>query len=466
MDTHYLDKIIPIISQYKEQDLISSSYWDVIYHSLYLTHELLKLKKFTLINKINPAFFEEHIICIDLLSYEQKSFKYIPDKILKSESFWIQALEKNYTYISKIPHNILLENKQLSFWIFEKFYQHAVMEYFPEKLKDNFEICYLAVSKNTENFKFFSEKLKNNLYIFEVLYRIHNKNFKYSDCFKLAGNKIHSNYKFAKKSILENPSTFAIVDKSLKNDIPFFLEMLNESQFILQYANFDIKKNETYVSASIAKNPLSIEFAADSLKSSLQFLISIHKYIENCDNFNNFAKFIDSKLFSDFKFIEKYFNIISKNSSYYLLGENICSDQTIMKNFVFKDIKAFGFASSELKSDIEFIKDCYYFHNQIDILKQFNIDSPQSKIFTMLDEKSLNDIIFIKNLYENFRPIFKNVIFPILNRKKTILTDLLSNEIDLEKGLVHLIERFDLKNKLEEKFDNSQSIIKTPIHKI
>lgn len=68
----------------------------------------------------------------------------------------------------------------------------------------------------------------------------------------------------------------------------------------------------------------------------------------------------------------------------------------------------------------------------------------------MIEESNLNDITFINNLYKEFKPIFKDIIFPIIQKKNTALTQLLSNELNIEIGLSHILGKFELKNKLEQ----------------
>lgn len=456
MDINYLDKISSQLSQYEDSELISSSYWDIIYGNLYLTHELLKLNKFKLFSEINPSFFEEDIISMDLLGYENPPYHYIPQKTLNSDSFWIHALEYNYTYVSKIPENFLANNESLCFWICEKFSDHAILKYFPDKLKNNFDLVYFAVDNNPQNFQYISNDLKNSSYIYEIIYKKSSRKCKSSDYFKLAGNNIRSNYKFAKKSIIENPSSFFMVDESLKNDSAFFIEMLNYSENILKFANSNIKKNELCVLASIEKNPLTIEYADSYFKSSIEFILAIHDVVQEHSNFTEFAKLLDSNIFSNNSFVEKYFTLIYTNSCYHLLQPNIRNNKDIMYTFIEKDINAFNFVSNTLKSDIGFIKSCYEFHNQKHLLQQFNEDSPQSNIFKMLEDSQLNDIVFLQNLYQEFKPIFKDIVFPILQKKRTILTDLLSNELNIENGLNHLLDKFELKNKLENHLGTHQ----------
>lgn len=453
MDIKYLDKIIHLLSQYEDDELISSSYWDNIYNNLYLTHELLKLKKFKLFSEINPLFFKEEIICSDLISYDNPPYHYISPVFLNSQSFWIRLIEFDYSYISKIPENFLKSHNDFCFWLCEKFSDYPVINYLPDSLKNDFDLAYFAVNMNPDNFKSLNSELKNNPYIYEVIFK--NKHIKSSDYFKLSGKSIKSNYKFAKRSIVENPSTFTLVDSSLKDDSAFFLEMLNHSENILKFANHNIKNNEFYVIASIEKNPLSLEFANDRFKSSVPFILSIYDEIKNFNNFSDFVKILHIDVFNNIQFVEKYFNLISENSSYYLLGEDIKSNYELMRAFVFKDMNAFSYVSDDLKNDISFIKECYEYHNQNNILHQFEIDSPQSHIFKMLDQKQLNDISFIQELYQSFKPIFKEIIFPIIQRKKTVLTEQLSNEVSIEQGINHLLDKFDLKNKLENQLHHS-----------
>lgn len=448
MDINYLDKISSQLSRYNDIELIESKYWDIIYNNLYLTHELLKLRTFKLFSKLNTKFFSEDIICLDLLEYDVPAYNYIPTNILNNNSFWIHALEKNYLNISKIPEEILINNQDLSFWICEKFSEQVVFQYFPDSLKNNFDLAYFGVDNNSKNFYFLSENLKNSIYIYEIIYKKNSKNNKSSDFFKLAGSEIRSNYKFAKKSIIENPSTFSFVDDYIKNDASFFIEILNYSDNILKYANNNIKKNEFCVIASIEKNPLSIEFADKKFKSSIDFLLSIKPYLIKFNNFNEFAKLLDISVFSNYLFVEQYFTLISDNSSHYLLGDNIKNDYTIMKKFCAFDINSYKFASLELKKNISFIRDCYDIHND-NKLESFNLNSIQSSIFSMIEDNHLNDIIFLQDLYKEFKPIFKDVVFPIIQNKKTVLTELLSNEINIEKGLKHLLDKFELKDKLE-----------------
>lgn len=450
MDINYLDNISKQLSQYDDKGLISSSYWDIIYNNLYLTHELLKLHTFQLFTEINPDFFQEDIICLDLLGYENPPCHYIPSHIMHSQSFWIHALELNHTYISNIPENLLISNQNLSFWICEKFSNHPVIEYFPTTLKNNFDLVYFAVENNPDNYFFISEELKNSPYIFEIIYKKNSKICKSSDYFMISGKDIRSNYKFSKKSIIENPSSFSTVDESLKNEPSFFFDMLNYSDNILQYAHSSIKKNEYCVIASIEKNPLSLEFADNYFKSSIDFLLSIYHLIEEYNNFSEFAKIIDQKVFSDHRFVTQYFNLIAENSCHYLLGNSIRSDSRLMLMFCSLDINSFQYASSNLKKDISFIRACYDLHNQNNTLEQFNVDSTQSSLFSMIEESNLNDITFINNLYKEFKPIFKDIIFPIIQKKNTALTQLLSNELNIEIGLSHILGKFELKNKLEQ----------------
>lgn len=453
MDINYLDKISNKLPQYEDSELIVSPYWDIIYNNVYLTHELLKLNKFKLFNKIKPQFFNEEIICQDLLGYDNPPYQYIPLKILTSHSFWMHALESNWSYVTKIPELFLKNNEILSFWICEKFSEQAILKYFPESLKNNFDLAYFAVQMNPKNFHFISEELKNSAYIYEIIYKKSSRVCKSSDYFKIAGSEIRSHYNFAKKSIMENPSSFFMIDEILKDDSVFFLEMLEYSDNILKYANSNIKKNQSCVIASIQKNPLSIEFADNHFKSSISFILSLHNTLKNYDNFSEFAKLLNAEIFSDVTFVEQYFTLISDNSCYHLLGINIRNDKKIMEKFCFADINAFNCVSSNLKKDIPFIKICYEYYNEKNILQQFNIDSVQSSLFSMLDEKDLNDIIFLQELYQEFKVIFKEVVFPIIQKKKTILTDLLSNELSIENGLTHLLDKFELKNKLENHFN-------------
>lgn len=454
MDTKYLDNIIVIVSQYEDIELIQSQYWETIFNNLYLTHELLKNKKFQLFEKINPDFFYEDIICLDLLCYDNPPYSYVPDVFLNSSSFWIHLTELDYTYTKKIPESFLQSNKQFCFWLVEKFKQHPVVHYLPTSLQNDFDLGYLAVNMNPENFKALSFELKDNLYIYEIIFK--NKKIKSADYFKLAGTNIRANYKFAKRSIIENASTFAFVDSTLKDSSAFFLDMMNYSDHILKYANKNIQNNELYVTASIEKNPLSIEYAHSRLKSSVNFLISIHDNIIKYPHFIEFAKLIDSSVFNNFSFIDKYFDSIVENAAYYLLGRDIVSDYNTMKKFVCCDINAFAVSSENLKKDITFLQECYDFHNQKNILHQFEPDSYQSSIFKMLSDNQLNDIKFIHNLYTGFKPIFKEIVFPIIQKRKTALTNLLSNELNVEQGINHLLEKFDLKNKLEHQFQSLQ----------
>lgn len=455
MDINYLDKISSQISEYEDAELIKSPYWDIIYNNIYLTHELLKLHKFNLFSEINASFFEEDIISMDLLGYANPPYHYIPQKTLNSDSFWIHALEHDYTYIAKIPTQFLVDNESLSFWICEKFSEYSILQYFPEQLRNNFDLAYFAIENNPNNFHYLSEDLKNSSYIYEIIFKKNSRKCKSADYFKVAGSDIRSNYKFAKKSIIENPSSFFMVEDSLKNDPAFFIEMLNYSENILKFSNSQIKKNELCILASIEKNPLTIEFADSYYKNNINFILSIHDIIKEHKDFTGFAKLLNSEIFSDYEFVQSYFELISENSCHYLLGNNIRNNQEIMKKFVFMDIGAFKFSSNDLKNDILFIRECYDFHNKQNVLQQFNEDSPQSLIFKMLEETQLNDIVFLQKLYQEFKPIFKDVVFPIIQTKKTILTELLSNELDIENGLTHLLGRFELKNKLENNLSNS-----------
>lgn len=447
MDTKYLDNIIIKLSQYEDLEILESPYWDTVFNNLYLTHELLKLKKFVCFEKINPDFFNEDIICMDLLCYDNPDYHYIPKSFLQSRSFWVRLVEQDYTYIKKIPESFLISHKDFGFWLVEKFKQYPILYYFPDSLKSDFDLAYLSVNMNPENFKVLSEELKDSVYIYEIIFK--NKKIKSSEYFKIAGKSIRSNYKFAKRSIIENASTFSFTDTSLKNSSAFFLDMLNYSDNILRFANPQIQNNELYVSASIEKNPLSIEYAHNRLKSSVNFLLSIHDNIREYPQFIEFAKLLDKSVFNDFSFVNTYFDNIVQNAAYYLLGESITSDYNTMKPFIFKDINAFNVCSDNLKKDISFLQECYEFHNKKNMLHQFELDSYQSSIFKMLTDNQLNDIQFIQDLYTGFKPIFKSIIFPIIQKRKTALTELLSNEVNIEQGIYHLLEKFELKNKLE-----------------
>lgn len=455
MDIKYLDHIISKLSQYEDIELLESPYWDTIFNNLYLTHELLKHKKFISFDKLNPDFFYEDIICLDLLCYDNPEYHYIPDVFLKSTSFFVHLSEIDYTHIKKIPETFLKNHKDFCFWLVEKYAQHPVLHYFPNSLKNDFDLCYLAVHTNPENFKSLSLDLKDNHYIYELIFK--NKKIKSAEFFKISGTNIRSNYKFAKHAIIESGSTFVFVDNKLKDDSAFFLDMLNYSDNILKFANKNIQDNELYVTVSLEKNPLNIEYASSRLKSSVPFLLSVYENISQQQHyFLEFAKLIDENVFNDILFVKKYFDSIVEHCAYYLLGKDIVSDYDIMKKFVLSDINAFSVSAENLKKDITFIQDCYEYHNKNNILHQFETDSYQSTIFNMLDDNQLNDIKFIQGLYITFKPIFKDIVFPIIQKRKTSLTKLLSNELDVEQGINHLLEKFDLKNKLENQFYTSQ----------
>lgn len=455
MDINYLDKISKEISQYDDESLISSHYWDIIFNNIYLTHELLKNGKFKKFSEINPKFFNEEIICQDLLNYDNPPYHYIPRKILHSPSFWINILEKNANFVSKIPEKILKNNEKFCFWIIEKFSDIAIFEYFPESIKSNFDLSYFAVHINIDNFRYLSKNLKNNSYLYEIIFN--KEGCRTSDYFKLSGDDIKSNYKFLKKAVIENSATYYFLNNSLKNDATLFFEMLNYAPNLLKYAGNHIKANEFCVSDSIEKNPLTIEFADNYFKSSPDFIMSIYNSIKKSNDFVEFAKIIDKSVFNNKDVVNTYFNLISENSNYYILGNSIINDFDLMKKFVCIDILAFNYIGDNLKNNVNFIKECYEFHNKIHPLEQFDVDSHQSSIFKQISTEQYDNIDFLQKLYINFKPIFKDVIFPILKQKKTIFSSNFSNDSDFEKSLRHLLDKFELKNKLEHEWNNSEN---------
>lgn len=450
MDINYLDKISKEISQYDDESLISSHYWDIIFNNIYLTHELLKKGKFKKFSEINPKFFNEEIICQDLLEYDNPPYHYIPRKILHSPSFWINLLEKNAIFVSKIPEKILKNNEKFCFWIIEKFSDIAILEHFPESVKSNFDLSYFAVHTNVDNFKYLPKDLKNNSYLYEIIFN--KETCKTSDYFKLAGDNIKSNYKFLKKAIIENSSIYSFLSPSLKNDAPLFFEMLNYAPNILKYAGNNIKSNEFCVSDSIDKNPLSIEFADIYFKSSPDFIVSVYHSIKKSNDFVEFAKLLDKSIFNDKDVVNTYFNLISEKSNYYILGKDIINDFHLMKKFICVDILAFNYIGENLKNNVDFIKECYEFHNKLNPLEQFNVDSNQSSIFKKISNEQYDNIEFLQKIYINFKPIFKDVILPILKQKKTIFAENFSNDSNFEKALRHMLDKFELKNKLENEW--------------
>ena len=455
MQIHDISNIKKEINNLTSDEIINSSYWSIIYDNLYLTHELLKEKRITKISSIKKEFLNEEIICLDLLAYNPPAYNFIPDTILFSKSFWINALEKNSSNVAKIPEEILKNNEKFCLWIFEKFSKEAIFQYFPETLRKNFDLAYFSVHFNVNNFLYTSKEIKNSPIIYDVIY---NTKVEHLEFFKNAGEIIRANYKFAKQAICESP--IALKFSPLKNDPAFFFDLLNYSDNILQFAGKNIQNNENCVLDSVIKNPLSIEWAHPSFKSSPEFILSLHESLLNSNNFNEFSKLLDSKIFSNFNVVNKYFSIISKNSSYSILGEDILNDFELMSKFVIADINAFNFVSNDLKNDILFIKDCYSFYEQTNPLDSYNLDSPQSKIFLFLNNDSLNNINFINDLYSTFKPIFKSVIFPIMQQRKIPLANILINdsENDFDKSISRLLGKLELHEKLEHELINHNKI--------
>lgn len=72
---------------------------------------------------------------MDLLGYENPPYHYIPQKTLNSDSFWIHALEHNYNMCLKSQKIFYLIIKVFAFGFVKSFSDHAISEYFPDKLK-------------------------------------------------------------------------------------------------------------------------------------------------------------------------------------------------------------------------------------------------------------------------------------------------------------------------------------------
>lgn len=67
------------------------------------------------------------------------------------------------------------------------------------------------------------------------------------------------------------------------------------------------------------------------LKSSIEFILAIHDVVqEHFLILQNFAKLLDSNIFSNNSFVEKYFTLIYTNSCYHLLQPNIRNNKDIM----------------------------------------------------------------------------------------------------------------------------------------
>ena len=123
------------------------------------------------------------------------------------------------------------------------------------------------------------------------------------------------------------------------------------------------------------------------------------------------------------------------------------SGYSVQTSLVINPIEKFG--TEKLKNNVEFIKECYEFHNRLNPLEQFDVDSSQSTIFKKISVEQYNNIDFLQKIYTTFKPIFKDVLLPILKQKKTIFSENCSTDADFEKSLRHVLDKLELKNKLE-----------------
>ena len=61
-----------------------------------------------------------------------------------------------------------------------------------------------------------------------------------------------------------------------------------------------------------------------------------------------------------------------------------------MKKFICVDILAFNYIGENLKIMLILFKECYEFHNKLNPLEQFNVDSNQSSIFKKISNNKNN----------------------------------------------------------------------------
>ena len=81
-------------------------------------------------------------------------------------------------------------------------------------------------------------------------------------------------------------------------------------------------------------------------------------------------------------------------------------------------------------------------------------------LINILNNDSLNNINFINDLYSTFKPIFKSVIFPIMQQRKIPLANILINdsENDFDKSISRLLGKLELHEKLEHELINHNKI--------
>lgn len=172
-----------------------------------------------------------------------------------------------------------LSKQQIISLILEDGGENLVLDVFPEKWRDDYDVALAAVEMNGKNFEYASDKLKNNMKI--ALTAFENGEFK-EKIISQTGEELKNNYNYFAKVIgMLGDDTFVQVakyaSKNLKSDKKFAKLILSWDGSEIQYFSKEIKQDPDFVQISV-ENGASVSKDTDkkallaAVKKSPHFL--------------------------------------------------------------------------------------------------------------------------------------------------------------------------------------------------
>lgn len=232
--------------------------------------------------------------------------------------------------------------------------------------------------QNTKELKI-EDLRKSNMYPEDVIEKIENQDFSALENLISSSDRENRDFMepllYAVKNEYNTYIIFSFLGENLQNDVELALEIIKEEPELIK--GTPLSKNKQFILESASINPEVVKYMAPELESDKTFIVDLYKK-------NNLE-------------ITRY--IQNSNSIENLITENkdLINDKAFMVAAVAIDAEALKYASSDLKSDKEFIeKACKNNHEVIGYIAshtdEFQKDGLESAKNVLVDVSS-NDAI-------------------------------------------------------------------------
>lgn len=437
-----------LINNLSAEEIVKHEKWEIISHDFYLLYEVLKKGDFIYINKIPFDSLQSFSLSLALFNcpyINEHDIKYIPHKHLNNIEFIIEVLNLNHLYIKILPQDYW-DKEPVIQWFCLKYAHLEPLQYLPEKYQSSYDLNKALIKSYSLNYKYLTEDLKNNFELYDLAC---NKNT-VATLFPLSGNNIKNNKQYALFAIERNTYLYNFLGESLRNNVDFFLELLDKQLDCLEDSSEIIKDNEQCVWESAKKFPSSLEFASERLLNTPSFCSQLAQ--DECVIKNNkFFKFWKDNIRNDHEVIRELFGLLSSTNNLDFISINLRNNKDFVLEFVVADIKILKYIGEDLLLDSDFFIQAYKLIDQDKEGKgRFDLDSPQSTVFNYITEDAVNDEDFLLAIYQEFGNSFFTVIYPKLRKFQGYLIDMLNNTSQERESLERFMEKLKLKKRLEE----------------